>query len=90
MTITPEVKTELLEMLRQELAREEQRKKENRTAYQRACKDFQEAFAGFGYEEIHTGSRTDGSVWGFNAGQMCIRDRLNGTAPLLYLDICIG
>ena len=57
MTITPEVKTELLEMLRQELAREEQRKKENRTAYQRACKDFQEAFAGFDDEDTHTGPR---------------------------------
>lgn len=87
MTITPEVKAELLEMLRQELAREEQRKKENRTAYQRACKDFQEAFAGFDYEEICTGSRTDGSVWGFNAGhkmQHKVRDAIGTLLRAVY------
>lgn len=87
MTITPEVKTELLEMLRQELAREEQRKKENRTAYQRACKDFQEAFAGFDYEEICTGSRTDGSVWEFHAGhkmQHKVRDAIGTLLRAVY------
>lgn len=87
MTITPEVRTELLEMLRQEMAREEQRKKENRTAYQRACKDFQEAFAEFDYEEICTGSRPDGSVWNIRAGhkmQHKVRDAIGTLLRAVY------
>lgn len=87
MTITPEVREELLEMLRQELAQEEQRKKENRTAYQRACKDFQEAFAGFDYEEISTGFRPDGSKWDVRCGhkmQYKVRDAIGVLLRAVY------
>ena len=42
MTITPDVRTELLAMLRAELAQEEQRKQDNKTVYRRLCKEFKE------------------------------------------------
>jgi hypothetical protein len=66
MTITPEVRTELLEMLRQELAQEERRKKENRTAYRRVCKEFEQEMAAYDYVETHSGYRNDGSRWESN------------------------
>lgn len=49
MEITAEVREELLSMLRKELAAQEKEKKENRTAYQRLCKEFGDEMAAFNY-----------------------------------------
>ena len=52
MTLTPEVKNELLAMLRAELAQEEQRKQDNTPVYSRVCAGFSEQFAQFNYTEM--------------------------------------
>ena len=49
MTLTPEVKNELLAMLRAELAQEEQRRQDNKTVYRRACKDLGDRLAEFDF-----------------------------------------
>ena len=87
MTITPEVRTELLEMLRQEIAQEERRKKENRTAYQRVCKEFEEELSGFDYVESHSGYCIDGSRWESNTRHNMswkIRDAVGALLRAIY------
>lgn len=65
MTITPEVKAELLAMLRQEMEQKEQEKKDNRSTYRRICKDFSEAFGEFNYTAV--------SSWRDSRGHPCER-----------------
>lgn len=63
MTITPEIRSELLTMFRQEMEQEERRKKENRTVYQRVCREFEEEFTAFDYEKQQDIHSVDGNVY---------------------------
>ena len=47
MAITPELKKELLAILREEMEQQEQQKRENRTTWQRICRNFENEFAAF-------------------------------------------
>lgn len=87
MTITPEVRAELLTMLRQEMEREERQKKENRTTYQRACKGFQDTFSEFDYINVRSGTRPDGSTWSFQdkrTMQWKVRDAIGTLLRAVY------
>ena len=87
MTITPEVKNELLAMLRAELAQEEQRKQENKTAYRRVCKEFEEEMGSFDYTESRSGYRNDGSRWEVNTSHDVswkIRDAIGTLLRAVY------
>lgn len=62
MTMTPEMKSEFLTMLRAELERQEREKKQSRSAYQRICKDFEEDFAAFDRVTEHRYMDVDGKT----------------------------
>lgn len=51
MQMTQEMHDEMLNMLRLELARQEQEKKENRTAFQTAIKDFEDELSKFDWTD---------------------------------------
>lgn len=63
MTITPEVKSELLTMLREEMERQEIQKRENRTTYQRVCKEFEQQISAFDYVRRQKIFSIDGNVY---------------------------
>lgn len=65
MALTPEDRTELLEILRQELVAEERKKERNKALYKRVCDGFEDQFAWFDYVKQSAIKRLDGSTYTF-------------------------
>lgn len=63
MVVTPEMRSELLTILRTELEREEQREKENRTVYRRICRDFEQEFCRYNYVVERHLTKPDGESY---------------------------
>ena len=63
MTITPELKAELLEMLRREMTEQEREKKANKTVFQRIMREYEAELDGFNWTEAHDVKRHDGSIY---------------------------
>ena len=63
MTITPELKPELLAILRQEMADQERERKANKTVFQRVMQEFEPDLEQFSWTEVHDGTRPDGTVY---------------------------
>ena len=62
MTITPELKMELLAMLRQEIAEQEREKKANKSVFQRVMREFEPALEKFNWTEVRDFTLPDGRV----------------------------
>ena len=58
--ITSEMRAAMMDMLRDELERREREKRENRTMYQRLCRDFEEDFNAFNFVEEKQFQTPDG------------------------------
>lgn len=63
MTITPELKAELLAILRQEMAEQEREKKANKSVFQRVMQEFEPELKQFNWTETRDGTRPDGTAY---------------------------
>lgn len=59
-TITPELREELLAMLRQELTQQEADRQNRRTIFQRVCNGFEDDFNSFDWVDVWNATACDG------------------------------